>query len=69
MVIESKRSQGLNLGSRFSHAWVIGTLSQARKRTKKVSYNPFKDRNFKSGNKAIKESKEAYFNTQGQVFI
>lgn len=69
VVIESKRKQVLKSGKKFPHAWIIGELTTLAKKNNKVSYSPFKDKNFKVNQKTIKQAKYAFFNSKGSVFI
>lgn len=74
IVVEEKREKVVKNKRRFPHAWVIGEVSQKEIKksfTTEISYNPFENKNFvkKKINKPIKKSKQAFFSSQGQVFI
>ena len=70
IVDNTKRKKVVKTKKRFPHAWIIGTLTKKKKvmARKQISYNPFKNDTFISGNRPCFSSKEIYFSKEGKVF-
>ena len=71
IVLEDKRKNILKSKKRFPHAWVIGEIDKKIKKAKnqkEITYNPFKDKSFKSQNKAVKSRKLIKFENDGKLY-
>lgn len=70
--VDAKKSSKVKqTKKRFPHAWIIGRITKGCKSSlkKEVTYNPFKDKSFKSANKKIVKSKMVLLNETGKVFV
>lgn len=70
--VDSKKSNKVKqTKKRFPHAWIIGEVNKSCKSNLKteVTYNPFKDKSFKSNGKRILKSNKVLLNQIGKVFV